>query len=299
MSDKPALHPNAAVGEALVEAAHAVLAEARAAIDESRTSDTQAIHDFRKAMKRWRALLRLLEPQLGGEARRLRNAARNVARKLSGARDVQSAIEALGELGETRGALPAGLRRSMLDRLRRLGAAAEATTLTADMRLHLRAAIAAAEDAVGRWRLDGLAFADVADGLAQTYRRARRRVPKDWDSARPKALHELRQRVVEHRYQMELVEPLWPRLGRVWTAEAQRLRDRLGRYQDLVLLTGFAAPRRPLAAWRARLAPAIERHRRDLAKSAARIAGRLFAESPKAFHRRLAGLWEARAGSDA
>jgi CHAD domain-containing protein len=299
MSDKPALHPNAAVGKALVGAAHAVLAEARAAIDESRKSDAQAVHDFRKAMKRWRALLRLLEPQLGGEARRLRNAARNLARKLSGARDMQSAIEALEELGETRGALPAALRKSMLARLQHLRTAAEATTLTPDMRLHLRAAVSAAEDAVGRWRLDGLGFADVAVGLAQTYRRARRSVPKDWDKARPKALHELRQRVVDHRYQMELIEPLWPRLGRVWTAEAQRLRDRLGSHQDLVLLAGFAAPRRPLAGWRTRLAPVIEQHQRDLTKSAARIAGRLFAESPKAFHRRLVGLWQARAGSGA
>ena len=59
-------------------------------------------------------------------------------------------------------------------------------------------------------------------------------------------MHEFRQRVVVHRYQMELVEPAWPRLGKVWVGEAQRLRERLGKHQDLAVLrkltqTGTAA----------------------------------------------------------
>ncbi len=42
------------------------------------------------------------------------------------------------------------------------------------------------------------------------------------------------------RYQMELIEPLWPRFGRMWTDEAERLRDRLGRCQDLEVLERLA-----------------------------------------------------------
>ena len=57
-------------------------------------------------------------------------------------------------------------------------------------------------------------------------------------------LHDLRRRVVAHRYQMELVEPLWPKFGKLWVAEAQRLRDRLGAFQDLSVLLGFTAPHR-------------------------------------------------------
>ena len=44
-----------------------------------------------------------------------------------------------------------------------------------------------------------------------------------------------------HRYQMDLVEPLWPRFARMWTAECQRLRDRLGQYQDLLVLAALPA----------------------------------------------------------
>jgi len=100
--------------------------------------------------------------------------------------------------------------------------------------------------------------------------------------------------VVEHRHQMDLIEPLWPRLGRVWAEEAQRLRNQLGSCQDLAVLTGFTAPHQPLAPWRSRLSALIEARRDAHLKSAARLAGRLFAEKPKAFRRRIAALWSAR-----
>src|SRR6476620_8722637 len=100
MAEKPALRPDVAVGDALRAIARDVLAEARAALDDGDKPDAIAVHDYRKAMKRWRALLRLLEPFLGDGARELRAAARDSARELAGARDAQSAIEALDDLVE-------------------------------------------------------------------------------------------------------------------------------------------------------------------------------------------------------
>ena len=108
----------------------------------------------------------------------------------------------------------------------------------------------------------------------------------------PDVLHDLRRRVVAHRYQMELVEPLWPKFGRLWVAEAQRLRDRLGAFQDLSVLRGFTAPHQPLAPWRSRLAPLIAARQAAHAKAAQRIAGRLFAERPRAFRKRMEALWK-------
>src|SRR5436190_21565818 len=99
MGEKAAVYPDLPVGEALTAVARDVLAEAREALDHDK-SDATAVHDYRKAMKRWRALLRLLEPFLGDESRRLRISARNSARELSGARDAQAAIEALEDIAE-------------------------------------------------------------------------------------------------------------------------------------------------------------------------------------------------------
>ena len=145
-----------------------------------------------------------------------------------------------------------------------------------------------------RWPLKAIDFDVIADGLISTYRRARQLVPDNWPDADAEHLHDLRRRVVEHRHQMDLMEPLWPRLGQVWAEEAQRLRNRLGACQDLAVLASLSGPHQPLAHWRSRLAPVIEARRDFHLKAAARLAGRLFAEKPKAFRRRVAALWSAR-----
>ena len=119
-------------------------------------------------------------------------------------------------------------------------------------------------------------------------------MPETWPEADAEHLHDLRRRVVEHRHQMDLVEQLWPRLGKVWAEEAQRLRNQLGACQDLAVLGGLTAPHQPLAPWRSRLAPVIEARRDAHLKTAERLAGRLFAEKPKAFRQRIAALWSAR-----
>src|SRR4029077_6453082 len=103
-------------------------------------------------------------------------------------------------------------------------------------------------DAVERWEFNKLTFAHLAESLTHGYRRAQLAIPDDWTTAEIEELHGLRQRVIIHRYQMELVEPLWPRLGRIWIQEAQRLRDRLRRDHHLPGRSGGARPPPPPAA---------------------------------------------------
>jgi CHAD domain-containing protein len=292
MAETPAVRPDVAVGEALVAVARDILSEARAVLDDTKKSDALAVHEYRKAMKRWRALLRLLEPFVGDEARRLRSEARDLARELSGARDAQSAIEALDDLAESNSTLSARTVASIRGRLDAIRLSAEAATLNAQVRARLAAALDAAGQTIGTIRLDKLSFADLARELAKTYQRLREDSPKNWRTAEPDVLHELRRWVVAHRYQMELIEPLWPKFGQLWVAEAQRLRDRLGAFQDLSVLQGFTVPHAPLAPWRARLTPLIRARQATHAKAAQRIADRLLAERPKAFRRRLETLWK-------
>ena len=292
MAEKPAVRPDVAVGDALKAVARDMLAEARAVLEDQQRPDPVAVHDYRKAMKRWRALLRLLEPFLGDDGRRLRSEARDSARELAGARDAQSAIEALADLADEGGLSPRtiGSIRARLDEIR---LSAEAATLTQAVRARLIVALEAAGTAVALWPLDQITFAELARELCKTYRRARKDAPQgDWRLVEPDVLHDLRRRVVAHRYQMELTEPLWPKFGRLWVAEAQRLRDRLGAFQDLSVLAGFTATHQPLAPWRSRLMPLINARRATHAKAAQRIAGRLFAERPRAFRKRIEALWE-------
>ena len=114
-----------------------------------------------------------------------------------------------------------------------------------------------------------------------------------WLSASAEALHELRKRVVIHRYQIELAAPLWPRFINMWSGEAQRLRERLGRHRDLLMLEQALAGARPSARWRAELAALISERRAAEIAAAARFASRLFVEKPNMLRRRLASMWAA------
>jgi CHAD domain-containing protein len=295
MGDKPTLRPGAAIGPALIAVANDILAEGRAALDDPARSDAAAVHDYRKAMKRWRAFLRLVEPFLGVEGTHLRVEARELARELAGARDVQAALDALADLEAADLGLSAASLGTIRGRLQEIRSAAETTTLTPELRIRLRAALDAAVRAAASWPLGRVGFAQIAGELALGYRRPRRAIPADWSKAKAEDLHELRQRVVEHRYQMEIVAALWPRMAKLWIAEAQRLRERLGSHQDLVVLARMTEPRAPLARWRARLEKVIAKRKARHVNAARRLAARLFAEKPKTFRARLQALWDAQA----
>src|SRR5476649_108081 len=85
-------------GDGLAAAARSIIADARAALADPEHSDAEAVHEVRKALKRWRALLRLLARPLGEQADAMRSEARELMRALAGARDAQSALDALADL---------------------------------------------------------------------------------------------------------------------------------------------------------------------------------------------------------
>src|SRR5258708_27863407 len=183
MGEKAAVYPDLPVGEALKAVARDVLAEARAALEHDK-SDAIAVHDYRKAMKRWRALLRLLQPFLGEEGRQLRIAARDFARELAGARDAQAAMEALEDIAEhpqtTLSPRSLAAIRARLDELRK---GAEAASVTQAMRARLIVALVEIGPSIDNWTLDRLTFGELAGELTKTYRRMRKDAPReDWRS---------------------------------------------------------------------------------------------------------------------
>lgn len=280
--------------DGLAAAARSIIADGRRALTDPELSAPEAVHEVRKALKRWRALLRLLGRPLGEQADQMRSEARELMRGIAGARDAQSALDALSDLRKADLPLSPTSIETIRARLTERRDAAEAKAFTKTMRDRLSRYFDYATLSLERWPLKAIDFDIATDGLTATYRRARQLLPDSWSDAEAEHLHDLRRRVVEHRHQMDLVEPLWPRLGKVWAEEAQRLRNRLGSCQDLAVLTELTAPHQLLAPWRSRLAPLIAARRGAHLKTAQRLAGRLFAEKPKAFRQRIAALWSAR-----
>ncbi len=293
------IHPRHAIGRAITQIAHQILADTRHILQDSSKSDAVVIHDFRRAMKRWRAFLRLLTKTLGEESRRLRDEARDRARELARSRDAQSALDAftdIRKMSARRGLSSSPFTDRLLRMLKANRQRMENATLTPKLRARLRFAIETAAASVDRWPVKAITFDEILARLTSDYRRARRATPLNWTNATPQALHELRQRVIVHRYQMELLEPLWPRLGRAWIREAQRLRAQLGKIQDLNVLASLAERGQPLAPWRSRLLPVVARRQSEHVAAAKLCASRLFAETPKAFQRRFEALWKASGG---
>jgi CHAD domain-containing protein len=291
MGEKPAIQPKAAIGPAVRAIGASILAAARATMTDPERTDADAVHDFRRAMKQWRSLMRLLESFIPNAAQ-LRQEARDHARSLARARDSQSALNAFDDLLKKSLPLSERSTATIRSRIEAMRGTEEQAVLTPELRDTILTWIDAAAAAIEQWPLDPFEFSKIAGRLAAGYRAARQAIPDDWTQASAEELHHLRQRVVDHRYQMELIEPLWPRHARMWTDEAERLRDRLGRCQDLEILKRLTEPHQPLAPWRSRLTPAVAEHTNELAQRAARIALRLFAEKPKAFRHRLETLWE-------
>jgi CHAD domain-containing protein len=272
-----------------------IVASGRKPIETPDISDAVAVHDLRKALKRWRAILRLIAPMVGDEAELMRIEARDLAREMAVARDGQAAQEALADLGDGLPGLSARSRATIAEKLAQIRADAEAIGLTPAHKARIDDMWSRAAAAIERWPFERFDRSEAAAQLTVFYRRVCAAIPDDWSNASPEALHRFRQRVVEHRYQMELADPLWPKLMRLWVSEAQRLRDRLGAHHDLMILQRLTEPHQPLSRWRSQLkAPIAERQAAHVA-AAKRLTGRLFAEKSKAFRQRLASLWEHRA----
>ncbi|MBS7538428.1 CHAD domain-containing protein [Ancylobacter lacus] len=247
-------------------------AEAGAALKAG--SASARIHDLRKAAKRLRALLRLLEtPGDNGRAAALRRQIAQEARALAGSRDAAAMREALADLAGHDDAVPGGFR---------LPEPAAAPDPTGEA---LAAAVqAAAAEMAAPAR--ALHTGELLRRIARFYRKARR-AARTIDPDDAEALHELRKQVVVHRYQLELIAPFWPRLGALWLEEAQKLRDQLGRHHDLDVLAGRleagadAGDEAGVA-----VAAAARRLQHRLARKALRRHARLFAERGGAFRRR-------------
>ena len=78
MAHRPESTPDVAA-QALAALLRDILASGRKPLDAPDISDAVAVHDLRKAFKRWRAILRMIAPVIGHEAELLRIEARDTA----------------------------------------------------------------------------------------------------------------------------------------------------------------------------------------------------------------------------
>ncbi|MGH6799313.1 MAG: CHAD domain-containing protein, partial [Roseiarcus sp.] len=130
---------------------------------------------------------------------------------------------------------------------------------------------------------------EIVAAVARTYRQARRRGRRAFDSDDPVALHAFRARVVDLRYQLALLSCAWPEAMNAQAEALNELREALGDHHDLHVLGRFAAEHGELAPRAlddlgARMASKQEK----LERRAETEYKRLFAERTSAFATRIA-----------
>ena len=234
------------------------------------------VHETRKRLKEIRALLRLVRRPLG-EAFAVENVwYRDAGREFADARDaevVRSAAEKLMESAE------GDARNELAAVTKSLGRRRIAKRALQGRIDNLAAQLPAARDRMAPEIEDR--FATIGDGLERTLRAGCAAL----DDRSAEGLHELRKRVKDHWYHIQLLRRLWPEMMKGHAAAVEELSDALGDHHDLIVLEaalGNAAPRSILAARRAELEQA--------ALSTARL---VFSEPPAALRKRIRGYWRA------
>ena len=236
------------------------------------------VHDTRKRLKEIRALLRLLHRPLD-ETFGVENAwYRDAGREFAAARDAEASRAAIEKLmasaeGDARKDLAAA--KKLLGRKRTSKRALQGRID------NLLAQLPAARERVAQWPELEDRFSTIGDGLERTMRQGRRAL----GDLSPEGIHELRKRVKDHWYQVQLLRRVWPEMMKGHSAAVESLSDALGDHHDLDVLEtalGEAAPRAIFAARRA-----------ELEGVAVPMARLVFSESPAAWRQRIRGYWRA------
>ncbi|CAN5848231.1 CHAD domain-containing protein [soil metagenome] len=268
-----------------------------------------AIHNTRKALKRLRAVLRLVRFQVGERVYRYENKTlRDAARALAPVRDGAVAVHTVTTLAARfEGSLPVDVFDDLAERL--------------DLRaVRLRARVVDETDAVPRlvttlerararfagWPVTegekkaygtviGDGFDAIGPGLALTYGRGRLEMKRAFGSTTADNHHLWRKRVKYLRHQMEVLQPLWPEVVGATALSLDRLGELLGEEHDLATLLDLLAVDGgmcPDPVERALFA-ALAQHRRSELQAAARVLGtRIYFEKANQYAARIEAYWD-------
>lgn len=258
------------------------------------TDPVRAIHSARKAIKKERSLLRLVRSAMPREQRKRENAVlRQTARGLAGVRDSDVMIDSFSGLYERfAGQLPGDTYQTIRGHL----AARAQRGRDGHGRVDRVAVgqLAAARSRVDEWELRTGGWRALESGLVRSYRRGRQAFAHARREGEMEALHAWRKRVKDLWYHERLLAPTCGPAVRGHGKDLDRLSDVLGADHDLAMLRQELTARgTSLAVDIDAVVNLIDHRRRELHTAATLIGQRVYAETPKAFRRRMRRTWKA------
>ncbi|HLW93195.1 MAG TPA: CHAD domain-containing protein [Roseiarcus sp.] len=251
--------------------------------------ESERVHEARKALKEARALAKLMAGVIGPPAYEALRELEIARRRMGRARDLDVMPGALASLGGR-------VESRVVDALGRAIASERDHARAAHREVDVGAQVArlrAIARGVDSWNLVQIDLFDVVRSLRNAYRAARRRGRLALASGEPSELHALRASIVDLGHYFVIFEPAWPAHFTAFGHEFRRMREQLGKHNDLTVLAEFAASRPEISPVDGEaLASAIEKRQKRLARRAERQFARLFAERPSALFDRISAYLE-------
>jgi CHAD domain-containing protein len=244
-----------------------------------------AVHGARKEIKKLRALFRLVRGEISvGTYRKGVKALRAAADCLAATRDARVMLKALKKLTGRTGRQYARIESALNKHARR-----EARKFRKDDSVALaERMLRKTNRRLGNLKIKLTGWAAIAPGLKQSYQRGRescrlaRRLPA------PENFHNWRRHVKDLWFYFCLLHPICQAATRTSADDLERLGEHLGEDHDLFLLEEFTAKQ---CAEESRQAKALNRliaaRQKNLRAAALKLGGRLYAETPAEFCRRL------------
>jgi CHAD domain-containing protein len=277
------------------------LDQAIADLSEGITEDpVEAVHDARKSIKKERSLLRLARGAMTPEQRRAENAAlREAAHGLSGSRDAAVMTTTLDQLSDRFvGQVPATTFDRIRDELRDGHDDDRAQIVGSALNERAVQELGAVRVRVDDWTVTEDGWKAVESGLMVGYKRGRKAFRRAHRGASDEDLHQWRKRVKDLWYHARLLAPICGPAIQGLAKDAHRLADLLGDDHDLALLRGqLGSSTISVPADIDAVVGLIDYRRGELQAEAVQIGGRVYAESPKAFRRRMRRSWDAGRGA--
>ncbi|MFZ1996757.1 MAG: CHAD domain-containing protein [Solirubrobacteraceae bacterium] len=285
------------VQEAIVRCAREQLDHAVGELSEGIGADpVGAVHSARKAVKKERSLLRLARGTMSPKQRRRENRAlREAARGLSGVRDDDAMIQTMAQLSDRFvGQLPENAFSEIADHLERARDARRGQPTGQASDREAVQELGAVRLRIDDWHLTQGGWRAIESGLLRSYRQGRKAFARAQREPSLEDLHTWRKRVKDLWYQERLLAPICgPAVGGQ-AKDAHRLADLLGDDHDLgVLRQTLTHDDLPVAVDQDAVVRLIDHRRAELQTEALHIGGRLYAEKPKAFRRRMRRAWNA------
>ncbi len=270
------------------------LADAVAELNRPETERVEAVHECRKHLKKARSLARMVvRDAKDNDVARGVEALRDAARLLAPLREQDAHLECLERLAgseEVDSACREALAEFRACFVARLTAEQGAVKPASDIFLEAQQMIANASVVLQEEWGNDCGLAELLDGLKRGYVRGRRALRRAARNASPEAIHLLRKRAKDLRYQTTLLMNAWPALLGAFEAELHVFTDHLGAAHDLALLDAalreHAKPRLD-DDWCAQVCALIQRRYNAHTQCALNLGRRLYAEKPAPFIRRI------------